>query len=70
MDKSESYPITSGSVPAGKPQNCASRVFHSLMVLIYLTLLVLALVSLGTFAAKHNEIRTESAYALAPKQLG
>lgn len=40
------------------------------MALVYLALLVVALVSLGTFAAKHNEIRTESVYALAPEQLG
>ena len=71
MDKdSESYPIASGNVPPRKPENWASRIFHSFIALFYLTLLVLALVCLGTFAAKHNEIRTESVYARDPSQFG
>lgn len=37
-------------------QNGRSRLFHCIMAVVYFTVLLTAVISLGTFAAKQNEI--------------
>ena len=36
-----------------------SRVFHCVLAVIFFVLMIISIVSLSTFAAKHNEIRDE-----------
>ena len=43
-------------------KNWLSRIFHVFMTMVFLVLLVSALVALGTFARKHNEIQDDSVY--------
>ena len=39
----------------GKSRNITARVYHSLIAVAFLTVVILALVSLGTLADKHND---------------
>ena len=43
-------------------KNRVSRAFHVVMTLVFVFLLTSALVALGTFARKHNEIQSDSIY--------
>ena len=40
-------------------KNMTARVFHCVLAVFFVALMIVSIVSLGTFADKHNEIRDE-----------